>query len=61
MTLDELLKKHIPIPPGTCRIKAARLEQERWKLKERIALQKDLHLVPEALLADVRKYFGELK
>lgn len=61
MTLDELLQKHVPIPKGTCKIKAARLEALRWRYKERIALQKELHTIPQGLLDDVKKYFGELK
>ena len=60
-TLDDLLKKYIPIPPGICKVKRARLEWDRWQAKERIALQKDLHLVPERLLKAVERTFGKLK
>lgn len=61
VTLDDILAKHIPIPPGVCRVKRAKLEQDRWAAKERIALQRDLHLVPTAILLEVEKTFGKLK
>jgi hypothetical protein len=61
MTLDDILAKHIPIPPGICKVKRAKLEQDRWKAKERIAFQRELHLVPEKILKDVEKTFGKLK
>ena len=61
MTLDDILAKHIPIPPGICKVRRAKLEWQRWQAKERIALQKDLHLVPERLLRDVERVFGKLK
>ncbi|QJB39735.1 hypothetical protein HF324_18475 [Chitinophaga oryzae] len=61
MTLDDILVKHIPIPPRICMIKRMHLERQRWEIKQRIALQRDLDLVPEKILLDVEKTFGKLK
>lgn len=38
MTLDEIIKKAIPIEPGDCKIKIAKKEAMRLELKRNIAV-----------------------